>query len=295
MAHELLQVVETDIAEQAMKISAAANASVPASASSGSAVPSGGAHASRPARSAASGSKVQQHSQGDLDKDQTERDELIRKSQLAYGILMQSLQDEQLRLVQGVARGNAHGVWKILLETYERKSMATQVQLLERLFGMQVQKGETIAGYVARLTEIERRLRAQGEQVSEGIMVYMLLRGLPASYTSIVQLIKMKDKLEFVETVESLKNEEERQACAQPGGSSAQPRHQANGAETNSKRRCFTCGAVGHVKFNCPRNASKPKCQKCFRVGHESTECRGEWQANTAEVIFGEEGAKHGY
>jgi len=92
---------------------------------------------------------------------QDQRDELLSKSHLAYGILIQSLKDEQLRLVQGVDRENAHGIWKILLETYDRKSMATQVQLLEQLFGTQLQANETmIASYVARLTEIERRLRA---------------------------------------------------------------------------------------------------------------------------------------
>ena len=214
------------------------------------------------------------------------REELQRKSQLAYGILIQALKDEQLRLVQGVVRGDAHGIWKILLETYERKSMATRVQLLEQLFGTQlIQKGnerESMASYVARLTELERRLRAQGEQVSESIMVYLLLKGLPNSYTSIVQLMKMKETLGFNEAVESLKNEEERQNVKKVsgvGGAELSLLQAANAVMSTLPTRqlekgCFSCGAHDHIKYNCPMNQNKKHCEKCHRVGHTAKECK---------------------
>jgi len=206
---------------------------------------------------------------------QEQREELIKKSHLAYGILIQSLKDEQLRLVRGVDRGNAHGIWKILIGTYDRKSMATRVQLLEQLFGTQLKviDHETIASYVARLTELERRLRAQGEQISEGIMVYMLLRGLPAPYTSIVQLMKMKEKLEFTEAVETLKNEEERQGIS--NHNERQTNHHADAAtERHLPKGCFACGAHDHIKSNCPLHSNKKHCEKCHRIGHTTQECK---------------------
>ena len=142
MAEELLDVIETDNAEAAMKEEDEQGAS----SGSASAALSKGAAAERAAR-----------------------EDLTRRSYRAYGMLLQALQDEQLRLVRTVARGNAHGVWRILLATYERKSMVSRVRLLEQLFTLALRDKESIATYVSRLMEIERRLKAQDEQVSESI------------------------------------------------------------------------------------------------------------------------------
>lgn len=293
MAHDILPVVETNIAELAIT-GATEGTPVRAIGASGG-DPAASALSQRTATSASGGAPQTRRQQGGaghtLDTSLVEvavadkRDELIRKSHLAYGLLIQSLKDEQLRLVQGVARGNAHGIWKILLATYERKSMATRVQLLEHLFGTQLLAKETIASYVARLTELERRLRAQGEQVSESIMVYLLLRGLTPPYTSIVQLLKMKDNIEFTETVETLKNEEERQQ-----GTKAI--EHANAVERQLQKGCFSSGSHSHVKFNCPLNSNKKRCENCRRIGHTKRECRG-LQDQHADAATMEQGNYH--
>jgi hypothetical protein len=137
--------------------------------------------------------------------------------------------------------------------------MATRVQLLERLFGTQLTAKETLVSYVARLTELERRLRAQGEIVSESVMVYMLLKGLPVAYTSIVQLIKMKDEVKFSEAVEMLRSEEERQTTAS-GSSNGHSgvAHHGDAAETQLKKGCYKCGKHDHIKANCPLLKNKP-------------------------------------
>jgi len=289
MAHDILAVVETDVAELAMLavtvgVPTAVTLPVPVVGGGPVAAVVGGATSARRSGEAV----LQQGASLTSQVVQDQREELLRKSHLAYGILIQSLKDEQLRLVQGVARGNAHGIWKILLDTYERKSMATRVQLLERLFGTQLRTGESVTSYVARLTEMERRLRAQGEQVSEGIMVYLLLKGLPSSYTSIVQLLKMKEKLEFTEAVEALRNEEEGQKVSQD------TEHHANATEL-LKKGCFTCGAHDHIKFNCPLNGKKKHCSKCHRVGHLAQECRMSTQQASAAEVFAVEGIQHAY
>jgi gag-polypeptide of LTR copia-type len=301
MAHDILSVVETNVAELAIlgatggvPIAHSAVGGDPAAASSSRLVAPTSGGASHTRRQGGAGPMQDTSSVDQVVQDQ--REELIKKSYLAYGILIQSLKDEQLRLVQGVARGNAYGIWKILLETYERKSMATRVQLLERLFGTQLRGNESIASYVARLTEIERRLRAQGEQVSESIMVYLLLKGLPPSYTSIVQLMKMKEKLEFTETVEALKNEEERQNVSRntlPGGT-----EHANAAELHLKKGCFSCGSHEHIKYNCPLNSKKKHCDRCHRIGHTSQECRSKMHlasVATVESGGGEGSFQHAY
>jgi hypothetical protein len=264
MAHDLLDVVENDVLGQAELIQESANAAAPAAASVSTS--NKAAKKQDSTNAAAAAAAVQQ-------------DEVRRKSNRAYGILVQCLQDEQLRLMQNVQRGDAHGVWKILLDTYERKSMATKVQLLERLFALTKQPLESITSYIARLTEIERKLNAQEEKVSESILVYVLLRGLPATYTSIVQLIKMKDQLEMKDAIEMLKNEEERQGVTITGP--GQPRTalanmtRSSSATGHHEARCFTCNQTGHVMFNCQLNSQKKKCELCRKVGHTAQECHG--------------------
>jgi len=142
-----------------------------------------------------------------------------------------------------------------------------------------MQRNDSIASYVAHLTEIERKLHAQEEKISESILIYVLLRGLPSTFTSIVQLIKMKEKLEMKETIELLKSEEERQGINTKGninGSGQQKTASGMHAHSSSDsgdRHCFTCGATGHMKFECPRNNGEKKCNNCHRVGHTEDEC----------------------
>lgn len=209
---------------------------------------------------------------------------ILRKSKRAYGALVASLKSEQLRLVQHLPAGDAHALWNVLLETYERKSLATRVQLMEKLFSLQMNSGERVALYVARLTEIDRKLKEQEEPVSPSMLLFVLLRGVGENFSTVVTFLKMKEKLTFDEAVESLKNEEERMEMDY-GSHMKNMEESAHyvGApkgkyKVDSKRSrglsCFTCGQSGHIKWNCPKNAGKKKCTRCHRVGHDLGQCR---------------------
>src|SRR6185312_14389762 len=56
------------------------------------------------------------------------KDEITVKSKKVYTILILCLQDEQLQLVMDIEKGDALGVWKRLIERYERKSIASKTQ-----------------------------------------------------------------------------------------------------------------------------------------------------------------------
>jgi hypothetical protein len=106
--------------------------------------------------------------------------------------------------------------------------------------------------------------------------------------------MKMKDKLEFTEAVEALKNEEERQHVSEESSTA-----HANAAERFLKKGCFSCGAHDHIKYNCPLHSDKKHCDKCHRIGHAAQECRSsEQSAMTATVVqdCGSEGQiQHAY
>jgi hypothetical protein len=225
-----------------------------------------------PARHALQGKKMKEGN------DQTQSVSKDRRRQRAYGMLVQALQDEQLRLMSGVPRGDARALWRVLLDTYDRKSMAARVQLLEQLFAFVMTSGESVAAYAARLLELERRLKEQDESVSESILAYVLLRGLPERYASTVQWIKMQQEdAELKDIITIVRNEEERQQAGRAQRSAPAAAHAAH-----VEGACYTCGAPGHKKYDCPSNANQKKCSNCKRIGHTESECRRRHQGHSA-------------
>jgi hypothetical protein len=206
MADDLLEVVETACAEQAMLAVCAAAATgvlaVPTVTVGGDVIDAAADVAAAAALDHSSTSKKKKKNKDDSSSSSSVKSGVLssadaavwRRSRKAYGLLVPCLESEQLRLIQQVAIGYAHGVWRILEENYNRKSMGRMVSLYEQLFACHMKSGERAAVYVARLTELALRLKEQGEAVSDGILMYLLLKGLPASYTSLVQVMKLSEQ-----------------------------------------------------------------------------------------------------
>ena len=62
-----------------------------------------------------------------------EKEKFHAQSKKVYTVLILALQDEQLQLVVDVPQGDARGVWKRLVERYERKTLASQTQARKAL------------------------------------------------------------------------------------------------------------------------------------------------------------------
>lgn len=210
---------------------------------------------------------------------------ILDASKRAYSALITSLNQNQMQLVQHVSTGNAYGVWQALLMEYERKSTATRVGLIEKLFPVEMENVESVSLYVARIQGLRRKMADQDETISDTILLFILLRGLPSRFETLVTLLKMKE-LVLVDVVEALKNEEERQKgqeeyesahFAGPGGKGKFKGMNRHGKEREGDGNgvsCFTCGGSGHIKYNCPENKNKKKCSLCHRIGHVPSECR---------------------
>jgi hypothetical protein len=201
----------------------------------------------------------------------------MMQSRRAYAALLAALGVKQLRLCEHVAFGDAHGVWSVLLATYERQSVATRVQLIERLLSMRLSRSESVSLYVARVTDVVRRLAEQEESIGAATQLYVLLRGAQDSFPTVVTLLRMRDALTFDEAVDALKNEEERRQVATGASargvltvgqeeSEEQAHYVRGGGKKKSKdgRRCYSCGKTGHMKQACPA----VECRRCLRRGH---------------------------
>jgi hypothetical protein len=146
-----------------------------------------------------------------------------------------------------------------------------------------------------------------GEIVSKGELMYILTNGLPKSYSSIIQSLRVNDKLEFDEACQHIRDYQETLLIEQQNNKVSRDSHAAmhvndrqqfgnksnvNGNKSrsignfnksrfnddyNNNRKvmtCHTCGNNGHVKFNCIQNAKKAKCNFCRQLGHVDHECQ---------------------
>ena len=79
---------------------------------------------------------------------------LVKKSKAAFRTFVSSLSDDLILLINSVAPGDAHGVWKILLAKYERKTMASLHHTRGKLLSMRMEASESFDAYLARIQEI---------------------------------------------------------------------------------------------------------------------------------------------
>lgn len=202
----------------------------------------------------------------------------IDKSNQAFALISLGLGAEQMRLILQVEDGDAHGAWKVLLDHYERDTVATKIQVYQQLFSCRMSSG--FDEYLADISNLVLRLKGMKEQVSDTFMICILLQGLPPVYESLQQAVMVKDNITFAEVVKHIRDAEVRLVNQEgrdvPDAGSAYRARTLPFKSNNYKRDdiCFTCQQRGHVSYDCPNNKNAIKCKKCRRVGHWSENCK---------------------
>lgn len=202
-------------------------------------------------------------------------EEISSKPEKAYAILLNLLDDEVIDLVAHVEAGDAHGVWTVLLETYETKSTASLCYTLDQFMNIKFDdRRESFDVYKARFMNLLVALKEMGEVVSLAIQRYVILRGLPDTYEALVQSLKINDKLSMEETYIHIKDYYEMQKRGQyvrqdkEKAYSMVARRYGNGGG----RDCYICGHPDHLMRDCSLK-NKLMCTKCKRKGHVSRYC----------------------
>src|ERR1700720_2449539 len=220
-------------------------------------------------------------------------EEISSKSERAYAILLNLLDDEVIDLVAHVEAGDAHGVWTVLLETYETKSTASLCYTLDQFMNIKFNDGrESFDVYKARFMNLLVALKEIVEVVSLAIQRYVILRGLPDTYEALVQSLKINDKLSMEETYIHIKDYYEMQKRGQYAREDKEKAYSmvARRYGNDSGRDCYICGHPDHLMRNCSLK-NKLMCTKCKRKGHVSRYCNDK---DTAEQEEGSEESDEG-
>jgi len=185
---------------------------------------------------------------------------LMKKSEKAYSILLNLLEDELTDLVATVETGDAFRVWFILLETYESKSTASVCHKLDLLMNIKFNpEKETFDMFKARFMKLLKELKDMDESVSPSIQRYVLLRSLPPKFEALVQSLKINDTIEIEEVYTHIKDYCE--LNSRPGVGNRErnivPGDIAAILRDKKKFRCFCCGSKKHKAKDCPDKDKK--------------------------------------
>ena len=111
------------------------------------------------------------------------------KNAEAYAELIQFLDDRTLSLIMRDATDDGRKALKILRNHFRGSSTPRIISLYTELTSLVKRSDEAVTDYIIRAETAASALRNAKEEVSDSLLVAMVLKGLPDSYQSFTTVI----------------------------------------------------------------------------------------------------------
>jgi len=132
------------------------------------------------------------------------------KNEEAFAELIQILDDRSLSLVMRDAVDNGRRALEILRNHYAGRGKPRIIALYTELTSLRKSSTESVTDYVIKAETAAAALRNAEETISDGLLISMVLKGLPDEYKSFVVVITQSDKqMTFTEFKVALRNFED--------------------------------------------------------------------------------------
>lgn len=161
------------------------------------------------------------------------------KNAEVYAEMIQFLDDISLSLVMREAADDGRGALKILRDYYAGKGKPRIVSLYTELTSLQKLSSESVTDYVIRAETSITALRNAGEALSDGLLVAMVLKGLPESFKPFSIFVTQRDEtLSFADFKTKLRSYENTE-----GMRTAVAEDNIMGARAHPRKACAPAGA----------------------------------------------------
>ena len=229
----------------------------------------------------------------------------ITKNCEAFAEIIQYLDDKSLSLIMRDAKDNGRKALAMLRKHYMSRGKPRIIALYTELTSLVKDSKETVTDYLIRTENAYSLLKSCKETVSDGLLIAMVMKGLPHEYKPFTAVILQKDeKLTFQEFKVALRNFEETERGATEASSilhlhnrkidklSHPKSTNPSFSKQNSKFEgtCYICKRTGHKSTECrfnqshSNNRSRRWCDICRNSSHDTSYCR-RLKSNSAKAV----------
>ena len=180
---------------------------------------------------------------------------------------------KSLALVIHEAKDDGRKALAVLREHYRGKGKARVISLYTELTSLRMKESDSTTDYILRAEKTATALKATRKTIRDGLLVGMVIKGLPDSFKTFSTVITQKQtQRTFSEFKTSLPNfKETERSCNRA------TENDDNVMVTKKKFHgtCYKCGRKGHKRREChSRHTVKKWCTRCRNSSHNTVDCQ---------------------
>lgn len=188
-------------------------------------------------------------------------------------VLVRNIADSQLEHIKG--KRTPAQIWSTLENTFARKGISGQFYLLKKLSTMKFDESGPLQTHLLQFERMVRDLDSAGIKLQECLVVFYLLQTMPRSYGQLVTVLETlpveQCTLDFVKS-RLLSESVKRENC--DVGAVGEDSTAFVGQSGNPpKFKCYSCGKVGHKRFECPSQKKSGVQKKSKAKNKEKAHC----------------------